>query len=146
MLDQLPTELAIEVLRCALGRMCYQLRRLPQSLSSLVALAAFPPLAAVCTLPSDCTAGSSDVPTLTLCVDVGQAVNAEVAALASTEANSNDAGLFSGSNVPQGCSIWVDYDNESDPSQVDSLFSLQQRPHVVACPLLALSDSLTDFA
>ena len=72
-LDQLPTDLAIEVLRCAPGTISSQLRRLPQSLSSLVALAMFPALAAACTLPSDRPGAASDLPTLTLCVDVGQA-------------------------------------------------------------------------
>ena len=65
-LDQMPTDLAIEVLRCAPGTISSQLRQLPQSLSSLVALAAFPALAAACLLPSDHPGAASDLPTLTL--------------------------------------------------------------------------------
>ena len=144
-LDELPADLAIEVLRCAPGTISSHLRQLPQSLSSLVALAAFPALAAACTLPSGCTGASSDLPTLTLCVDVGQAGDADVAALDSAETTSDDAGLFRGSDFAQGSSIWLEYDDESDPTDVDSLSSLQQRPHVVACPLLARSDSLANL-
>ena len=144
-LDQLPTDLAIEVLRCAPGTISSQLRRLPQSLSSLVALAMFPALAAACTLPSDRPGAASDLPTLTLCVDVGQAGDADVAARASPDTCSHDSDLFHGFNGAQS-SIWVHCDDESAPVDVFSLYSLQKRPHVVACPLLARSGSLQDLS
>ena len=98
-----------------------------------------PRLAATCTLPSDCPGAASDLPTLTLCVDVGQA------ALASADPASHNAGIFGGSNVAES-SIWVQCDRESEPTDEGRWFSLEQRPHVVACPLLALSDSLPDLS
>ena len=79
-----------------------------------------------------------------ICMDVGQAGDADVAALASAETTSHNADLVCGSSVAQG-SIWVHYDNESELDET-SLYSLEQRPHVVACPLLARSDSLPDLS
>ena len=130
-LDQLPTDLAMKVLRCAPGTLSSQLRQLPQSLRSLVALVACPTLAAACTLPRNCTVDASDLPTLTLCVDVGQASDADVAAIDSADATCHNAGILGGSNVAQG-SIWMQYE-DGVVGEEDSLFSLQQRPHVVAC-------------
>ena len=78
-------------------------------------------------------------------MDVGQAGDAGVAGVASAETTSHNAGIFRGSDVVQG-SVWVHYDVESVPTDHTSLFSLQQRPHVVACSLLARSDSLSDLA
>ena len=143
-LDQLPTDLVIEVLRCAPGTISSQPRRLPRSLSSLAALAAFPAPAAACTLPCERQGAASDLPTLTLCVDVGQAGDADEAALASAETSSHNSDLVCGSSAAQG-SIWVHYDDESELADETSLYSLQQRPDVVACPLLARSDSLIDL-
>ena len=142
-LDQLPTDLAIEVLRCAPGTIITQIQQLPRSFSSLVALAAFPALAAACTLPRD--GAVSDLPTLTLCVDVAQAGDVDVAALASAERTGHSAAFFCGSHAAQA-SIWVRCDEESEPTDEDSLFSLRQLPHVVACPLIARSNSLPDLS
>ena len=96
-LDQLPTDLAME----AAGTISSQLRQLPQGLSSLVALAALPSLVGACRLPSDCPGAASDLPSLTLCVEVGREDDADVAALVSEEATSHIEGLFRGSNVAQ---------------------------------------------
>ena len=58
-LEQLPTDLAMEVLRNAPTSLVNQLRQLPSSLRSLAALAHFPVLAASCMLPSECPAAVS---------------------------------------------------------------------------------------
>ena len=82
--------------------------------------------------------------------------DADVAGLASAQAASSNACLMHGNSVAQG-SIWVQYDDESESTDEDSddgseptdeedLFSLEQRPHVVACPLLARSGSLPDLS
>ena len=140
LLEQLPTELAIEVLRCAPQTLSSQLRQMPHCLSSLAALAACPGLAACCTLPIDCHHASRDAPTLILCVDVAQEDVADEAAPAYLQPTS---GKHAEGLAFHRSSMRLQYDHESEIIDVDaSLFSVQQRPQVVACPLLARSESL----
>ena len=63
-----------------------------------------------------------------------------------SEETTSESNSFCWASEVTKCGIWVHYDFESEPTDEDSLFSLEQRPHVVACPLLALSDSLPDLS
>lgn len=54
----------------------------------------------------DCQA-ESDFPTLTLYVDVDQAGDADLAALASPKTSSRNTDIFRGSNAAQDGNIWV---------------------------------------
>lgn len=141
-LEELPAELAIEVLRCAPIGLTSQLRQLlpHRLLISLVVLAACPGLAACCKLPSDCCNATPDAPTLTLCVDVGQ--DDDDATEATPTPPQATGGGEADSFFTQDRSIWLRYDQESDPFNFPSLFSLQQRRQVVACRLLARAPSL----
>ena len=144
-LDQLPRDLAIEVLWCAPGTFSRQIQRLPHSHSSLVALSVFPALEAACTLLRDCPGAASDLPTLALCVGLDQAGDVDGDAQASAETTSHNASLVCGNHAAQA-SIWVRFDEDSEPADEDSLFSLRQLPHVVACPVIARSNSLPDLS
>ena len=139
LLKQLPTELAIKVLRCVPATLTIQLRQLPQCLSSLAALAACRGLDACYTLPTNCRHTSPDAPVLTLRVDVGQEGDADEAVPAPPQPSS---GQDAESLVAQHSSMCVQFDLVSEINENRSPFVLQQRPQVVACPLLLHSPPL----
>ena len=137
MLGQLPSDLVMEVLRSAPGSLQEQLPRLPQSLASLAALAHIRSLAAVCSPAPECAdQGASEGHTaLTLCVRTNPTEPVAVAA-AAAEAVDDVA----------GASTWLHKAAVSDANIRDGLFTLESRPNVVVCRLLAKASSLQDLA
>ena len=70
MVEELPADLAMEIIRSAPGTFYEKLTRLPPALRPLAALAQCPGLAAACMLPSECAGTSSSLPNVDLCFDV----------------------------------------------------------------------------
>lgn len=153
-LEELSTDLAMQVVSTAPGTTASKLQQLPQSLRSLAALAECPGLPAVCTLPQQQTqiaprSGTrpQDLPEITLCVDS----TPEHARTPAPEENTRSCeitdmlpspGTSNGAETLDS-SIWVQ--NHSVGRYNRSLFFLQKRARTFACPLLAVSRQLTDI-
>lgn len=146
-LEQLPTDLAMEVLRNTPTSLVKQLRQLPSSLRSLAALAHFPALAASCMLPSECpVAVSGELPMVTLCIDThADVADDETVEAASfhTVSSEHDGETDDDIDLPDS-NMWVRVDDESDVIEGGSACCLEVRNSTVACPLVVRSKSLQD--
>ena len=141
-LEDLPTDLAMEVLRRAPGSLASKLQQLPPALRSLAALASCLGLPAACMLPSARVGTPPDqpkLPEMCLCVDTSREPSPEVAAAAGGPCGASCGGGACMA-APAHSKIWVH--NDSIAQHDSSLFSLQQRPGMVACRLLARAGSL----
>lgn len=144
-LQAMPTDLAMEVIRKAPGKIPSKLNQIPESLRSLAALASCPGLATVCKLPKNPLNPEKipDTPALRLCVDCSQEQQIPESG---AEAGCSSDGLMQDDlsapvSDPSG-NIWVHNHNVSKHDR--SLFYLQQRPGMVCCDLLACSNQLRE--
>jgi hypothetical protein len=69
--ESLPADQAMEVIRSAPGDFKHKLTHLPDSLRALAALAQCPGLATACKLPGECPASAHTLPQIEFCFDLG---------------------------------------------------------------------------
>jgi hypothetical protein len=147
-LEDLPTDLAIKVVRKAPGTVAEKLQQLPTSCRHLAALGSCPGLDAACMraceLP-DTRPSLAYLPVVNLCFDTSQEISKTfqsdellfdpLGRTGKEEASGN--GILS-----EKSSIWVHSHNVA--RQDRSLFCLHQRKRVIVCPLVARSKLLQD--
>ena len=130
--------LAMEVLCSAPGSLQEQLSHLPQSLTSLAALAHIPTLAAGCSPAAECAdqGASEGYTTLILCICTSPSEPVVEVGAADEAADSVAA---DGTAV---ASMWLQRAAIPDGNIVDGLFTLESRADVVVCRLLARVSAL----
>lgn len=154
--EGLPADLTMEVLRSAPGSFKHKLTHLPDSLKPLATLAECPGLASACMLPSECPDTASSLPEVEFCFDMNRTdQNGAVEAAVDTVMHDNN--IHEGGNSRQsshsisslresaaGESIWVHTDEVSENNVDTGLFSMHQRPGTVVCKLVARSRTIKD--
>ena len=126
----------MEVLRSAPGSLQEQLPHLPPPLVSLAALAHTPSLAVVCSPAPECADQSASVEhtALMLCVSTTAAQEQPVAVASTTELVADGVA---------GASMWLRMDEDVTDDDIErDLFTLESRPGVAVCRLLAMASSL----
>ena len=168
-LEDLPTDLAMEVLRRAPGTLPCKLQQLPRHLRPLAALACCQGLPAACMLPpalyAQHVAPATDppkvpdasnlhtpkLPEVSLCIDTsreppppgGSALEMSESEVVVRHDAAADLAV-SADVAPADSEIWVH--NESVAKHDCSLFSLQRRPGMLTCRLRARAGSVRNVA
>lgn len=140
-LECLPVDTAVQVLRGAPGTFLRNFVHLPHALKPVAALAEYPALAATCMLPVDGLDTDPNLPFVALCVDTSR----------------GDVAKPQSMNAPNGCSdypgrtqdigmaaIWL-HEVKRTPDCWDSnLFSLEHRADSVVCRLGVRTRTMQD--
>lgn len=138
MLGDLSSNLVLDVLRSAPGSLSEHVAQLPQSLAFLVGLAHIPSLAAMCFPATESTdqGSSADLLPLTLCVDTSQAQRGLE--------GEDDMSACSEVDIAEAC-LWPQVANVTHENISSGLFTLERRPGVVVCRLLARISALQNM-
>lgn len=134
MLEALPVDLAMEVLRSMPGSFLSNFSHLPPALQPIAALADYPALAAAFMPPVEGLHTDAALPTVMLCVDI----NPDAVATAPGPSDTTMHGTETSQDMANQ-EIWLDSNQEVDGQ---SLFFLNKRAGTVACHLLARSTKL----